>query len=94
MVGPIEIRIFFMLIGVILGFIITWTFVSHRFWSYKYYKEEFQKYYEKWYKLDRSAFECWWISRDLFFKDYKPEEIKKKTDNIFFNLNTFYGDDE
>ena len=60
----------------------------------RYYEEHFYDYYNKWYKLNKFSYESWWISKDLYFKNYSPEIIKKKTDAIFFNLNACYGDED
>ena len=82
MASDIEIRIFFMLIGVILGFILTWTFVSHRFWSYSYYKQEYEEYYNKWFNLHKRACEAWWLLK------------KNKSQKAYEELDKFYGEYE
>ena len=85
----LEIKIFFMLIGIILGFIITWSFVGHRFWGYKYFKEEHNRIYNDYYKLNKYACEAYWILRHNYFKDNEYRTI----DDAFFALDHYYGDD-
>lgn len=92
MASDIEIRIFFMLIGTILGFILTWTFVSHRFWNYKFYKEEYEKYYEKWFNVHKYANNAYWYLLERWKQpgDTMDELCKK----AYFELSFWYEDED
>lgn len=87
--------IIFFCLGVITGIILTWMFVSYKCGMYDFYKGEYEKYYEKWFKLHRMACEAWHISKACYEEDNMSDVANKAAlTNIFFMLNAYYGDDE
>lgn len=82
-------------VGTITGMCLTWMFVCRKIYDYDFYKDEYEKYYEKWFNLHKRACEAWHIASDCYY-DENMSDISKKAalTDIFFMLNAYYGDDE
>ena len=92
MASYIEIRIFFLLIGVILGFILTWSFVGHKYWNCKFYKEEYEKYYEKWFNIHKYANNAYWYLHDRWKQP--GNDMDELCKQAYYQLCHWYEDEE
>ena len=87
--------IYFFIVGIITGFVVTWMFVSHKCGMYDFYKGEYEKYYEKWFNLHKRACEAWHMSKESYEKDnLTRKELRDTLANVFFMLDAYYGEDE
>ena len=84
------IKLLFMLVGIAVGIVLTWTFVGDKYWKWKIYKDEYGKIYNEYHKLEKYSCEAYWILRHNYFKDKEYRSV----DEAFFELNNYFDRDD